>query len=1000
MAEITRRTMLKIAGGATLSLGFPGRILAVLQDGTLVVQDHRVPAEKNLSVEWKTSLLQKGAKEVWSGETLESIGMPVGGIATGQLYLCGDGSLGCWEIFNHHDYQNEGPYSYAMRPIPKLVQFGFTVTVGGKTWNLNKSSYKDISFNGTYPIVTVSYQNTDAPFDATLTAYSPFIPLNAKDSALPATIFEIALKNKGDQPVDLDLVGFLENACSQSGESHPGNRKRHTRATHSDGFVCMMHSADESRHEMADETPNPRSELVIADFEGDTYGAWQVEGEAFGPGPAKGTLPGQNPVTGYVGKGLVNSYYKGDGTTGKLTSPDFVIERDFINFKIAGGNQPGKECINLIVNGKVVRTATGLNDEQLLWETWSVPELAGQTAHIEIVDKAIGGWGHINIDQIVQSDRIQSREDLNARHGDANLDTGTLALALLSDGKADALAEYGFDPPYIGKVSAPTIHIAPGQTHSSTFVLTWNSPHHSDGHNYVNYFPDAEAVARYVGANYRRLSRDTKLWQQTYYDSTLPYWLLDRLHMTAGNLATGVTEWRKNGLFWCWEGVVCCTGTCTHVWNYEHTLARLFPELERNIRTRTDFGVGFDDATGLVGMRSDREYAADGQCGTILKAYREHLVSPDNGFLKAYWPKVKKALEFLIQHDGNGDGIIEDAQPNTYDIDFFGANTFVGSLYLGALRAGEEMSKEMGDTEFANKCRTIFQNGSDATMKRLWNGEYFIQEVDQSKYKQFQYGPGCLADQLFGQGWAHQVGLGYLYPADKVAKGLQSVWKYNWAPDVGGQNKRWPPQRPFALPGEAGLFTCTWPIGGREKDPVLYRDEVWTGIEYQVAGNMIWEGMVEEGLSICRAIHERYHPLKRNPYNEVECSDHYARAMASWGVYLALAGFQYHGPNKRIGFAPRVTPNDFKTAFTVAEGWGTFEQRIEDGKQTANIKVAWGKLALKELCLDTDLSGDIQILKGGRKLKVTVDRNGRTVTIQLDRPQTLKAGQDLEVRFS
>jgi len=108
--------MLKIAGGATLSLGFPGRILAVLQDGTLVVQDHRVPAEKNLSVEWKTSLLQKGAKEVWSGETLESIGMPVGGIATGQLYLCGDGSLGCWEIFNHHDYQNEGPYSYAMRP--------------------------------------------------------------------------------------------------------------------------------------------------------------------------------------------------------------------------------------------------------------------------------------------------------------------------------------------------------------------------------------------------------------------------------------------------------------------------------------------------------------------------------------------------------------------------------------------------------------------------------------------------------------------------------------------------------------------------------------------------------------------------------------------------------------------------------------------------------------------------------------------------------------------
>ena len=1000
MNEITRRTMLKMAGGATLGLGFPGKILAVLQDGTLVVQEHRVPTNKNLSTEWKSGLIQKGQKEIWSGANLDSIGMPIGGIATGQLYLCGDGTLGCWEIFNHHDYQNQGPYSYANRPIPKLVQFGFTLGVGDKIWNLKKSGFKDITFNGTHPIGTISYRDADCPVEAILTAYSPFIPLNAKDSALPATIFEIHIKNISEHRQEVQLAGFLENAVSRSSEANSVDRKRSTHASMDGGFTCMTHHADGTKHGMPNERANPRADILVADFEGATYGDWKVEGQAFGPGPAKGTLEGQNPVSGYVGSGLVNSFFKGDDTVGKLTSPEFTIERDFLNFKIAGGNQPGLECINLLVDGKVVRTATGMNDERLFWETWSLTEFADKKAHLEIVDNATGGWGHINIDQIFQSDRIESKEDLNVRHGDANFDNGTMSLAALTLGSADSKVGYGFDHPYIGQVTIPSISLESGQSANFTYVLSWNFPHHPEGRNYAAWFEDSHAVAKYVAKNYKRLSRETKLWRDTYYDSTLPFWLLDRLHMTAGNLATGVTEWRKGDLFWCWEGVVCCSGTCTHVWNYEHSLARLFPELERNIRSKTDFGVGYDEASGLVGMRSDREYAADGQCGTILKAYREHQMSPDDTFLKEHWVRIRRALEFLIQHDHNGDGIIEDAQPNTYDIEFFGANTFIGSLYLGALRAGEEMARDLGDDAFGDRCHAIFKSGSEATMKRLWNGEYFIQEVDQSKYKKYQYGPGCLADQLFGQGWAHQVGLGYLYPADKVATGLKSIWKYNWAPDVVGQNKRWPPQRPFALPGEGGLFTCTWPVGGRENEPVLYRDEVWTGIEYQVAGHMVWEGLVEEGLSICRAIHERYHPSKRNPYNEVECSDHYARAMASWGVYLALAGFKYHGPNQSIGFSPKLTPENFRAAFTSAEGWGTYSQKLEDGKLKATISVVHGKLPLKTIQFDSSNSGAVTVKHGREAIKVSVITQGSSSTIDLGGSITVMPGESLEIMMA
>ena len=153
-----------------------------------------------------------------------------------------------------------------------------------------------------------------------------------------------------------------------------------------------------------------RADIIIADFEGETYGSWKVEGEAFGAGPARGTLPGQMPVGGFLGKGLVNSFRGGDDAKGELTSPPFPIDRSHLIFLIGGGKYPGQTCINLIVGGKIVRTATGPNDrqsgtEQLDWSSWDVTEFMGKTAVIEIVDERQGGWGHINVDQIVESDR-------------------------------------------------------------------------------------------------------------------------------------------------------------------------------------------------------------------------------------------------------------------------------------------------------------------------------------------------------------------------------------------------------------------------------------------------------------------------------------------------------------------------------------------------------------------------------------------------------------------
>jgi len=150
-------------------------------------------------------------------------------------------------------------------------------------------------------------------------------------------------------------------------------------------------------------------DLLIADFEGPNYGEWKVEGEAFGPGPARGTLPGQMPVSGFQGQGLVNSFFQGDRTTGKLISPAFVIERPWINFLIGGGQHQDQLVIKLLVDGQAVRTSSGPNNtaggtEALNWDSWDVSSMLGKKATIEIIDQATGGWGHINVDQITQSE--------------------------------------------------------------------------------------------------------------------------------------------------------------------------------------------------------------------------------------------------------------------------------------------------------------------------------------------------------------------------------------------------------------------------------------------------------------------------------------------------------------------------------------------------------------------------------------------------------------------
>ena len=147
------------------------------------------------------------------------------------------------------------------------------------------------------------------------------------------------------------------------------------------------------------------TDAAIADFEGATYGpGWVTTGTDFGSGPAPGALANEGPVSGFDGLGLCNSSSNADLSTGTLTSPPFTITANYINFLIGGGNFPGQECMNLVVNGAVVRTATGANSDTLTPAQWDVSPFLGQSAVLQMVDAVSNSWGHILIDQIMMTD--------------------------------------------------------------------------------------------------------------------------------------------------------------------------------------------------------------------------------------------------------------------------------------------------------------------------------------------------------------------------------------------------------------------------------------------------------------------------------------------------------------------------------------------------------------------------------------------------------------------
>jgi uncharacterized protein (DUF608 family) len=471
---------------------------------------------------------------------------------------------------------------------------------------------------------------------------------------------------------------------------------------------------------------------------------------------------------------------------------------------------------------------------------------------------------------------------------------------------------------------------------------------------YAGRFAQIESVIDYWQGNYQPLRIAAEKFSHSLYHTTLPPEVMEAVAANLSILKSPTVLRQKDGRLWGWEGSRETQGTCygssTHVWNYAQAIAHLFPELERSLR-ETEFGPTQNDeghqfCRSAIPIRPLNEPhaqpdAADGQLGGTIKFYRDWRISGDDAWLRRWWPRIRASLDYCIRTWDPGEkGVIEEPHINTYDIEFWGADSMCTSMYLGALKAATLMGAALGENvehyaALLKKCML--------QMEQLFNGEYYFQKTawrnlravypreddDSPSFPEFvalakeqgppyQYGQGCLSDGVLGAWLCLVCGLDPVLDSDKVESHLQAVHRYNLRNVSEHANTR----RPYYACGdESGLLCCTWPRGGRPLLAMIYSGEVWTGVEYQAASHLIALGRTEEGLEIVRACRSRYDGRVRNPFDEIEAGHWYARAMSSFALLQAFSGARFDAVEKVLHLKPTIK-GDFRCFLSTATGYG------------------------------------------------------------------------------
>ncbi|MDH6306561.1 uncharacterized protein (DUF608 family) [Parabacteroides sp. PF5-5] len=804
---------------------------------------------------------------VYTGENLERIAFPIGGLGAGMYCIEGTGYISHMSVRNRPEVFHE-PGAFAAisvkgiengakileGPVPEWRKFGAPGSGNGASGaNYGLPRFQHAEFNARFPFAEINLQDGDIPLKVSINAWSPFIPGDADNSGLSVGILEYTFENNSGKSLET-IFSF--------------NTRNFMRA-----------------HNKGENSVKPMNNGFILSQTG-------TKEEPFLQG-------------------------------------DFAIYTD----------QP-----NTIVNHCWFRG--GWFDG--LTMTWNVVKNAESPAVAPVDKNAPGASLYVPIE-------LKAGEKKTIKVFTAWYVPGT-SMRIGGDPTDQADNNIAQCDPASGCCSTEDV-----QTYRP-----W----------YSSKFTNVNEVVKYLQANYEDLYRKSELFTQTFYNTSLPAEVVEAIAANLTILKSPTVLRQHDGRLWAWEGCGdnsgCCHGSCNHVWNYAQAIPHLFPALERTLR-HTEFEEDQNKA-GHQTFRSnlpirpvthDFYSAADGQLGGIMKAYRDWRISGDEMFVKNMYPKVKASLDYCIDTwDPRRVGLIEEPHHNTYDIEFWGPNGMHNSFYVGALNAFIAMSDYLG--EDASAYKELAAKGKAYTDSELFNGEYYIQKIQWTDLKapdptkmtswtvsyseeaqkvlkkegpKYQYGTGCLSDGVFGSLMARVSGLEEPLDEAKTRSHLVSIHKYNLIKDLSKHDN---PQRPaFAFGNDGGLLLCSWPKGGKLSLPFVYSDEVWTGIEYQVAAHLMLLGEVDKGLDIVRACRDRYDGRIRNPFNEYECGHWYARAMSSYAMLQGLTGVRYDAVDKTLYVDSKV--GDFSSFLSTETGYGTVS--LKNGK--VELSVASGTIDVK-----------------------------------------------------
>lgn len=777
---------------------------------------------------------------IYSGSKLNEIAFPVGGLGSGCVSICGNGMLTDFEIFGRPNKGSINDYTFfaliadykdGTRKI-KILQGDMKKELSGRYSKVHHSfgygvksetmaaypHFKDVIFDGRFPIATLIFKDPDFPGKVIMNAWSPFIPLDSDNSSLPCAFFDITIED-GDPYVDYSILFSIKN---------------------------------------------PFENTSNIDVSNDKYSAIKL----FNFGKKDNEKDYGDITIGIDSKDctIIENWYRGSGRD-NIT----IFWRELEDNKVKNRKylEPGSRDVATII------THVNPNEKRRFVLSWNVPNC------------------------------------------------------------------YNYWDPYLDENGCDVL---------------WK-------YYYATKFYDSVKSCFYSLDKYACLYNKTKGFRDALFSSSLEDYVLDAISSSLSVLKSSTVYRLENGEFYGFEGtfenIGSCEGTCTHVYSYAYALCFLFPNLERGLR-ETEFKYDLDKNTGRMNFRTKlplgrremrRPHCLDGQMLTVLKSYREWKICGDDNWLKDNWKNIKKALEYAwnennyAKWDLNHDGVLEGQMHHTLDTDLFGPSSWLEGLYILALKAGSQMAKYLHEEDKANEYLSLYEEGYEYIKNNLFNGEYFIQKIDlndksyieefecpsywydEGEELKYQIGEGCEIDQMLAQWHSNIVGLGEIFDKNQMDISLKSIMKYNYKESLREYTNLW---RVYALNDESGVIICEYPNGKiRPKIPVQYTQECMTGFEYALAGLLISEGFIHDGLKIVKFVRERYDGEKRNPWNEIECGGNYARCMSSYALLPIFSGFVFDMPNKKIGFSP-ILDGDCKFFWSLDGAYGLYERNGQD----------------------------------------------------------------------